>query len=151
MEKCIANHAHLRSASAGTVLASAKLNAMSHTIMSFSTQAVAADSAHLSQLSNSHSPMFPSYGRGDIACCISVPTCSCSIKQTIFHYLGFPDSSNLLPVVVCSFRKPLWSRSLRSCLAGKDFGWLCVGCLCAYGDKGRFSTAIFCNLKHPVL
>lgn len=151
MEKCIANHAHLRSTSAGTVLASAKLNAMSHAAMSFSTQAVAADSAHLSQLSNSHSPTFPSYSQGDIAWWISVPTCSCSIKWTIFHYLHFLVSSNLLPIVVCSFRKPLWSPSLRSCLAGKDFGWLWVGYLWAYGEKGRFSTAIFCDLKHPVL
>lgn len=151
MEKCIANHAHLHSTSAGTVLASAKLNTVSHAIMSFSTQAVAAHPAHLSQLSNSHSPMFPSHSWGDIACWISVPACSCSIKWTIFHYLDFLDSSNLLPIVVCSFRKPLWSLSLRSCLAGEDFRWLWVGYLWAYKEKGRFGTAIFCNLKHSAL
>lgn len=99
---------------------STKLNAVSRAITAFSTQAVAAGSfVSAVQISWCHIPF---YSWGDIAFWISVPTCSCSVKQPIFHYQHFLDSIHLLSVVVCSSRSPLWGLSPRSCLAGRLLG-----------------------------
>lgn len=118
---------------------------LSHAIVAFPTRAVAAESAHFFQLSNSHSPTFPSYSWGDTACWVFVPTCSCSIKWTIFHYLDCLDSS---PQTCCCVF--FWKASLEPfsqkllCREGLGVivGWLLV----IIWRKGWSSTATFCHL-----